>query len=118
LDRLNPDFKKLSEFSERKGVCGVHAFTLDAHEGTAICRNFCPLYGINEEAATGTANGALAYYLYKNNILKDFEKDYVFLQGITMGRPSMVTARLADEESPRVLVGGKAVILTRGEIYL
>ncbi len=46
-------------------VGGVHALTLDTKEGIAESRNFCPLYGIDEEAATGTSNGALTYYLFK-----------------------------------------------------
>ena len=81
-----------------------------------MCRNFCPLYGIDEEAATGTSNGALTYYLYKNNVINKFNKEYSFLQGHNMGRPSVITTKLINEENPRVMVGGKAVILTKGEI--
>ena len=116
LYALSPDLKGLAEYSRANGLCGVHAFTLDTEEGDAMCRNFCPLYGIDEEAATGTSNGALAYYLYKNGVLKEFNKDYTFLQGYSMRRPSKITARLVNRDGIRVMVGGRAVVVAKGEI--
>jgi len=116
LNSLSPDFERLSEYSKANDLCGVHAFTLDTEKGVAMCRNFCPLYGINEEAATGTSNGALTYYLYKNGVIREFYKDYTFLQGHSMNRPSTITTRLVDKEKPRVMVGGKGVVLVRGRI--
>ena len=60
LEAIEPDFPTLSQLSERYEVVGVHAFTTDAEEGTTChVRNFAPLYDIDEEAATGTSNGAL-----------------------------------------------------------
>ncbi|MDN4525995.1 PhzF family phenazine biosynthesis protein [Fictibacillus fluitans] len=113
---LNPDFIALAEFSKANNVCGVHAFTLDAKEGIAETRNFCPLYGIDEEAATGTSNGALTYYLYKNGVIHTFNQEYTFLQGYSMDRPSEIITKLIDEDHPKVMVGGNAVILSKGEI--
>ena len=40
------------------------------YHSNAYCRNFAPLYGIPEESATGTSNGALACYLLKQGIVK------------------------------------------------
>jgi PhzF family phenazine biosynthesis protein len=116
LYELSPDFGRLAEYSRANGLCGVHAFTLDTEESVALCRNFCPLYGIDEEAATGTSNGALAYYLYKYGIIKELNKDYTFLQGCSMNRPSTITTRLVDRDNTRVMVGGKAVVVARGNI--
>ncbi|MEG0156154.1 MAG: PhzF family phenazine biosynthesis protein, partial [Anaerovoracaceae bacterium] len=67
LAAINPDYSALAKFSAEHKVTGVHAFTLDreSREITAHCRNFAPLYGIDEEAATGTANSALTQYLYQ-----------------------------------------------------
>ena len=113
LDALNPDFKALAQYCRVNDVGGVHAFTLDT-EGTALCRNFCPLFGIDEEAATGTSNGALTYYLFKNNVIHDFDHDYTFLQGYHMDRPSKITTKLIDIDNPKIMVGGNAVILTKG----
>lgn len=116
LYALNPDFKELAKYSSINEVGGVHAFTLDTKEGTALCRNFCPLFGIDEEAATGTSNGALTYYLFKNGIINNFHCDYTFLQGHSMGRPSNIITKLINKNNPRVMVGGKAVVLTKGEL--
>lgn len=116
LFSLSPDFKELADYSGKNDVGGVHAFTLDTGDGTALCRNFCPLFGIDEEAATGTSNGALTYYLFKNGVINKFDCDYTYLQGYSMGRPSVITTRLINKNNPRIMVGGKAVILTKGEI--
>lgn len=113
---IQPNFKELAEFSSNNNVGGVHAFTLDTEEGTALCRNFAPLVGIDEEAATGTSNGALTYYLFKNGVVKEFDQEYDFLQGHSMGRPSRITTKLIHPNNPKVMVGGRAVILTRGEL--
>ncbi|WP_156304711.1 PhzF family phenazine biosynthesis protein, partial [Lysinibacillus sp. FJAT-14745] len=116
LYALNPDFKALAEYTKINKVGGVHAFTLDTKEGIAESRNFCPLYGIDEEAATGTSNGALTYYLFHNHILNEFDQEYSFLQGHSMGRPSNIITKLINKNNPRVKVGGKAIILSKGEL--
>lgn len=116
LYALDPDFKELANYSEINNVGGVHAFTLDTEDGVALCRNFGPLVGIDEEAATGTSNGALTYYLFKNNVINDFDCDYTFLQGHSMGRPSNITTKIINKDNPRIMVGGNAVILTKGNL--
>ncbi|MDK2562324.1 PhzF family phenazine biosynthesis protein [Romboutsia sedimentorum] len=115
LNSISPDFKALSELSERYKVVGVHAFTVNAADGNIHCRNFAPLYDIDEEAATGTSNGALTYYLYLNNII---DKDSVnqFIQGETMGRPSKIISKLMSDE--KIQIGGNAVILACGNINI
>ncbi|MFT4417194.1 PhzF family phenazine biosynthesis protein [Fredinandcohnia humi] len=117
LYALNPDFKALAEYSKTNNVGGVHAFTLDTNEGIAETRNFCPQYGIDEEAATGTSNGALTYYLFHKGVLNQFNQEYSFQQGTSMGRPSTIITKLVNKEKPRVKVGGNAVIVTKGELY-
>lgn len=119
LAAIRPDFPALSKLSERYGVVGVHAFYAETGvDGGVHCRNFAPLYDIDEEAATGTSNGALTYYLYKNGLLKAGEET-VFVQGEAMGRPSRIASRLAVEDGRvRIQVGGSAVILAEGDIRL
>lgn len=119
LAAISPDFKALSALSEEYGVTGVHAFTLDcaADKITAHCRNFAPLYGIDEEAATGTANGALTYYLYRNDIIGNGRA--LFIQGEAMDRPSEIHAAIdKTDNSANIQVGGSAAILVKGEILL
>lgn len=118
LNGLAPDMKALSGLSAAYETVGVHAFTLSEPDGVH-CRNFAPLYDIDEEAATGTANGALTYYLYKRGLLKSGE-DNVFIQGEAMDRPSRIFSRLSENEDGSVLirVGGTAAILAEGEIFI
>ena len=99
-------------------MVGVHAFTINTQDGCVHARNFAPLYEIDEEAATGTSNGALAYYLYDYGLLKA-ETLLTVIQGEKMGRPSRIQAQVSVAgETPQVRVGGTAVTLARGEILL
>lgn len=86
---------------------------------TAYARNFAPLYGIPEEAATGTSNGALTYYLYLHRLLPPQAKARI-IQGEAMGRPSEILTQIdaTDTNNIRIRVGGKACILAEGEIHL
>lgn len=119
LDAITPDFPALSKLSERYEVVGVHAFTTDCEEGaTCHVRNFAPLYDIDEEAATGTSNGALTYYGFLNGFVKSGD-DCRFVQGEKMQRPSVITSHIeADGENCKIQVGGSAVMLAEGDIKL
>ncbi|MCJ7690012.1 MAG: PhzF family phenazine biosynthesis protein, partial [Clostridiaceae bacterium] len=91
LKAINPDFAKLTEYSNNLNIIGVHAFTLETEEesSTLACRNFGPAVGINEEAATGTSNGALGAYLVENDVLKFTDNiNIICEQGYYMNRPS------------------------------
>lgn len=102
--------------SRRYGVIGIHMFCLGQPDATAHCRNFAPLYAIPEEAATGTSNGALTYYLYRRGrIVPGLENR--FIQGESMGRVSEVLSRLTAETEQGVLVqvGGSAVSVFGGQ---
>lgn len=118
LAAIKPDFPALSKLSERYEVVGVHAFTVNASDGAVHCRNFAPLYAIDEEAATGTSNGALTYYLYKNGLIGECTEN-LFIQGEAMDRPSKIRSRLtAESGTVKIQVGGSGVILAVGEINL
>ena len=119
LDAIEPDFPALAELSDRYGVVGVHAFCIASDEEqrmgiTAHARNFAPLYDIDEEAATGTSNGALTYYLQSIGFLGEVD-DACIIQGEKMDRPSTIRTHI---EGKRILVGGDAVILAEGEIHI
>lgn len=118
LEAVDPDFKALSDLSDKMEAIGAHAFTINAEDGMIHARNFAPLYGIDEEAATGTANGALAYYLYSRGLIET-DRVYTVVQGEKMGRPSKVSFRVSLEGGqPKVRVGGSAVTLAEGSIDL
>ena len=117
LAAIRPDFPALSLLSQRYHVVGVHAYTVGG-DGRFHVRNFAPLYGIDEEAATGTANGALTYYLYQRNLISDREATE-FIQGEAMQRPSVVQTLIRhSDDQLTIYVGGQAVILAQGDISL
>lgn len=97
LSSMEPDFEQIKAVSRKYDCVGIHAFaipekshaTADAH--TAICRNFAPLYDIDEESATGTSNCALACYLYKNGLRL---RQYRFGQGYSLSQPSEILVDL------------------------
>jgi PhzF family phenazine biosynthesis protein len=126
LSQIKPDNQALSALSEKYGVVGVHAFALADQASqpknggfvTAYCRNFAPLYGIPEEAATGTSNGALTYYLYLNGLMLPGGRAS-FVQGREMNRPSRIESFLEIKDAaPTIQVGGTGVILAKGEIFI
>ncbi len=119
LEAIEPDMKALSDLSARYKVTGVHAFTLEAEEGvTAHTRNFAPLYDIDEEAATGTSNGALTYYFYLNGLIQAKDSCKI-IQGEKMGRPSVILTEIdTGGNGCKIKVGGSAVVLAEGEINL
>ena len=126
LSKIKPDNASLSALSEKYGVVGVHAFAMASLDNqpsavenvTAYCRNFAPLYGIPEEAATGTSNGALTYYLYLHGLIKPGDRS-IFVQGREMNRPSKIESLLEIKDAaPTIQVGGTGVILAKGEIFI
>lgn len=113
LKRLSPDFERMANLSREKNVVGVHAFALiEESDITAICRNFAPLYGIDEESATGTASCALACYLFK---YFKRQSQYIFEQGHNMGEISRITVNLSyhGDVIDSVYVGGYGYLLER-----
>lgn len=112
LKALVPNMKKIEETSRRYNVSGLHVFTLDKDSVSVVCRNFAPLYGIPEESATGTSNGALVSFLYRYGYLGGNIDDITIEQGNFMNKPSIIKAKLKVDknEIKEVWVGGKALI--------
>jgi PhzF family phenazine biosynthesis protein len=121
LKRTVPDMDKVAAVSRKYNVIGYHLFTLETLGGTAHCRNLAPLYGIPEESACGTANGALSSYLYHHKKISEAQASNIVMeQGYTMGLPSEILASLVlkNGEIDRVRVGGKAMNIKEIEVEL
>lgn len=126
LAKMSPDFAALTDFTRERDVLSIHAFTLDGgkHRGgssaggrddvDAYCRDFAPVCDIDEEAATGTANGSLTYYLQRNELIGS-KADCLFIQGEAMGRPSEIRSII---DGSAIKIGGSAAILAEGEIFI
>lgn len=113
LDNIVINIAKVEELSRRFDVISFHPFYLE--KGKAFVRNFAPIVEIPEEAATGTSNGALAFYLHQIKQLKT-EEELLCLQGESMGRNSEILSKITQEG--KILVGGKAVRILKGEYTL
>jgi PhzF family phenazine biosynthesis protein len=108
---IRPDHDQISRLSEKYDVIGMHVFALDpASKITAYCRNFAPRYGIPEESATGSSNGALACYLFKHNVIE--KRAMLFQQGDILNSPSDIHIRLTTQlnEIAMVECGGEVLI--------
>ena len=116
LERAVQNEGEVTRLSEHYGVVGVHMFCSNTADAAAHCRNFAPLYAIPEEAATGTSNGALTYYLYRRGLVKAGAENR-FVQGEKMGKPSEILSRITgDAGGVKVRVGGRAVLTLRCEL--
>jgi trans-2,3-dihydro-3-hydroxyanthranilate isomerase len=80
-------------------------------------RVFAHCYGVEEDPATGSANGCLAGYLAHHRYFGGSRVDIRVEQGTEMGRPSLLLLK-ADEAADRVdvFVGGRVVRVARGRL--
>ncbi len=107
LNSIGPNFDLMSSISRQHDFYGFHVFMLPVDgDTTAHVRNFCPIVGINEDAATGTANGSLLDYLRIKNVLQQ-SLEYKLEQGKAMGRRSWLYGMFRNN---RVWIGGEASI--------
>lgn len=114
LDNLNVDLRKLSLLSKELGITGVHVFHLPTKNSAKVfTRNFAPLVGIDEEAATGTSNGGLIYFLKNEGYIDGNE--IIALQGESLNRPSIIYCRIEETKGKHLVkVGGQAKIVLEG----
>lgn len=90
LNGAKMDSHKVRLLSQKYNVIGVHMFCMSTLEGiTAHCRNFAPLYNIEEEAATGTSNCGLTFYLKQYNLVSENVIN-TFIQGEAMNKKSHI----------------------------
>jgi PhzF family phenazine biosynthesis protein len=113
LKNIQPNFEEVKKICQLIGVGSFHVFTFETIELNSMyhARNFAPVYGINEDPVTGTANGAVSSYLIKHKIIKD--KSLICEQGDIIGRPGRVFVNMNNDV---IMVGGKARIAQEREI--
>ena len=113
LRNMRPDFQKVKNICDKIGVGSFHVFTFETIEPDSIyhARNFAPVYGVNEDPVTGTANGAVSSYLVQHKIIE--KNIFICEQGDIIGRPGRVFVEIRNDE---IKVGGKARIAQEREI--
>lgn len=124
LSRLNPDFDAIKKLSQSLKVDTVCAFSQSARAPFSVrMRDFCSGIGADEEPASGTTSGALTCYLFRHGFVPVDVSGEVRVhveQGVEMGRPSQIEARLTVQGGnvQRVAVQGQAVLALEGIIRI
>ncbi len=113
LKNLQPNLEKIKNYSEKHTLIGCYVFSSSNEIGiAATTRMFAPLYGIDEESATGMAAGPLACYLFDNNLTK--ETELTIKQGEYMAKPSPsrinVSLQLEGGKIKKLFAGGDAFV--------
>ena len=123
--KIKVDNNALERISNEVGASTVLAFTRETSlpSSTVHCRVFAPAAGVSEDAATGSANGPLGFYLVRHKLVQaEPTTKIVSEQGYEMKRPSQlyidVDVDSATSEITEVRVGGGVVIAGRGEIFV
>lgn len=111
---LSPDMAAL----EMLGPFGVSCCAR-VDEQKFKTRMFAPGLGVCEDPATGSAAGPLAVHLARNGWIP-FGQEIEIRQGAELARPSVLRARAdgSSERLERVVVGGSAVLVARGQYRL
>lgn len=124
LSGLAPDYDAIKRISQDLKVDTVCAFAQSVREPSRVrIRDFCSGIGADEEPASGTTSGALTSYLFRHGSVPVNEFGEVRVQveqGVEMGRPSQIEARLSVQEGnvQRVAVQGQAVLVLEGTIRI
>jgi trans-2,3-dihydro-3-hydroxyanthranilate isomerase len=109
---LRPDFSALVELE-------VMANCFAGSGSAWKTRMFAPSDGIAEDPATGSAAGPLVCHLCRHGLV-EWGTEVEISQGAEIGRPSTLYARATgrDGSIEQVEVGGRAVVVARGEFRL
>ena len=107
---LQPDIAALA----RATPDGVNCFARDGQRWKT--RMFAPNHGVTEDPATGSAAGPLAVHLARHGRIA-FGEQIEIKQGVEINRPSTLYAAAHGnaDEIQRVVVGGSAVAVARGQ---
>lgn len=109
---LEPDYNALT-------ALGVNASCIAGSGTSWKTRMFAPALGMLEDPATGAAAGPLACHVCRHGLVP-WGTEIEISQGDELKRPSTLYARAEGSEAgiERVEVGGRAVVVARGEFRL
>ncbi|MBL4829501.1 MAG: PhzF family phenazine biosynthesis isomerase [Aliivibrio sp.] len=111
LAKISPDIKRLAEHQNMALLCFCKC---DDHWRL---RMFSPAYGVIEDAATGSAAAPLALHLARHGLI-GFGDEIKIVQGIEMGRESVMYGTAGKEDGGFFLkAGGQVIIAARGVYF-
>ena len=113
LYQIKPDFDYLWKFCDDVGTSGFYPFAIDENNNVHA-RQFPKRAGYNEDPATGVAASTLGAYLAAHEVFghsDDGWQSYRVIQGVAMGRPSVIRSEvfIEDSEIRRTRIKGSAV---------
>lgn len=122
LFNLKPDFNRISEILlSQNNFSDLAIYTLQTIENESIAhiRFFAPNEGIFEDPATGSAAGPLLLLLRKQNLIKNFSDDkiYIIEQGDVLNRHGRIGVSFNSKENI-LKIFGKAVTTLEGSIII
>ncbi len=122
IQRIKPCQEKWAQAFEVTGRDNAFVFTRGGEDERAAfhARMFWPNAGIVEDAATGSAVAAFSKAILDFEKLQDGHHSFLIEQGFEIGRPSRILLEIDIEEGAvlDVRIGGNAVILCKGTLYL
>jgi trans-2,3-dihydro-3-hydroxyanthranilate isomerase len=121
LAQANPRTDVFTQHVPPSQATGILLYTRVDKTGVDIqCRMFAPLHGIPEDPATGSANVALIGLLAQLRAEDDLTLDLSIMQGVEMGRPSLMqaSAMKKDGHVTHTFIGGHCVPVTTGTLHL
>jgi trans-2,3-dihydro-3-hydroxyanthranilate isomerase len=125
VERIRPDLSTLEDICREMTAETVLVFTRETVHATSTvhCRVFAPGAGVGEDAATGSANGPLGFYVVRHKLIEPQPVTRIISeQGYEMKRPSTLHIEIGLDLDTRqvvgVRVGGGVVTSGRGEIIL
>ncbi len=120
LGRCRINSNLLSEVYLKYGAVGVYAWTFETFESDSKvhARFFAPDDNIPEDAATGSAAGSFSGYLIHHGAIDT--NRFIIEQGDFMNRSSRIYADVTGKKGnvEKVRIGGKSVIIAKGEVLL
>jgi trans-2,3-dihydro-3-hydroxyanthranilate isomerase len=123
VDSIAIDRRALAACCKESGLgeMPVFFFTTDRTGGdeTVYSRMLAPGFGIAEDPATGSASGPLGSFLLQYSVVTaEAARSMLSLQGVAMGRPSRIHISIDSDQGriTRVRVGGKSLLVGRGEL--
>jgi trans-2,3-dihydro-3-hydroxyanthranilate isomerase len=118
LQTLNLDMSALMQLGKSQNWRGVGVYTRETVERDrdVHIRFFAPQSGIPEDPVTGSVSGPIALLLRQSGESKDPKRDlWRFEQGDCLNRPGRLLIELQGD-IPKL--GGQAIMVMKGELYL
>ena len=115
VKKCRVNHERFENFFVEHDKCSLLMFSVESENELKV-RVFMDDTGFLEDPATGSANGDLAGYLLKHDVLGSGKKlDYTVYQGAEARRPSVLKIRAEETDGKyTILVGGSAYVVAEG----